>query len=201
MRIAIVEDDKQTNKQLKQYVTKFYDAQNQSVDIDCYFDGEEITENYKCDYDIILMDIEMKFVDGISAAEYIRRFDEKVIIIFITNSVKYAVKCYVVNAQGYIVKPVNYFALSEELSRAKAIVVQRRGQVCPDKHQKRCGKVCLQRDRICGKYPSQIDTAHGGQRLGNLRLGQEFRATCGQHVFPLQQLLPCQFALRFRHRG
>lgn len=119
MRIAIVEDDKQTNKQLKQYVTKFYDAQNLSVDIDCYFDGEEITENYKCDYDIILMDIEMKFVDGISAAEYIRRFDEKVIIIFITNSVKYAVKCYVVNAQGYIVKPVNYFALSEELSRAQ----------------------------------------------------------------------------------
>ena len=53
MRIAIVEDDKQTNKQLKQYVTKFYDAQNLSVDIDCYFDGEEITEIYKCDYDII----------------------------------------------------------------------------------------------------------------------------------------------------
>ncbi len=119
MRIAIVEDDPQTNKQLKQYVERYYEANQQSVEVVCFFDGEEITESYKCDFDIILMDIEMKFVDGISAAEYIRRFDEKVVIIFITNSVKYAVKCYVVNAQGYIVKPVNYFALSEELARAE----------------------------------------------------------------------------------
>ena len=119
MRIAIVEDDPQTNKQLNQYVEKYYLAKGQTVDIVSFFDGEQISENYKCDFDIILMDIEMKFVDGISAAEYIRKFDEKVVIIFITNSVRYAVKCYVVNAQGYIVKPVTYFALSEELARAE----------------------------------------------------------------------------------
>ena len=68
MRIAIVEDDPQTNKQLKQYVERYYEANQQSVEVVCFFDGEEITESYKCDFDIILMDIEMKFVDGISAA-------------------------------------------------------------------------------------------------------------------------------------
>lgn len=43
-------------------------------------------EKYKSEYDIILMDIQMQFMDGMTAAEKIRNLDKDVIIIFITNS-------------------------------------------------------------------------------------------------------------------
>ena len=54
------------------------------------------------DYDIILMDIEMKFMDGMMAAEEIRKVDTEVIIIFITNSPQYAIKGYAVDALDFL---------------------------------------------------------------------------------------------------
>ena len=36
------------------------------------------------------MDVEMKFMDGMSAAEEIRKVDTEVVIIFITNMAQYA---------------------------------------------------------------------------------------------------------------
>ena len=51
-----------------------------------FSDGDEIALHYKAEYDIILMDIEMTFMDGMTAAEEIRQKDQDVVIIFITNS-------------------------------------------------------------------------------------------------------------------
>ena len=80
--------------------------------------GDEIALGYKAVYDIILMDIEMKFMDGMMAAEEIRKVDTEVIIIFITNSPQYAIKGYAVDALDYVLKPVSYYAFSQRLGRA-----------------------------------------------------------------------------------
>ena len=60
----------------------------------------------------------MRFMDGMSAAEEIRRSDKEVVIIFITNMPQYAIRGYAVEALDYILKPVSYFAFSQRLSRA-----------------------------------------------------------------------------------
>ena len=83
-----------------------------------YSDGDEIEEKYKAVYDIILMDIQMRFMDGMTAAERIRKHDKEVIIIFITNMIQYALKGYEVDAMDFIVKPVEYFSFSSKLKRA-----------------------------------------------------------------------------------
>ena len=44
------------------------------------------------------MDVEMKFMDGMSAAEEIRKVDTEVVIIFITNMAQYAIRGYAVDA-------------------------------------------------------------------------------------------------------
>lgn len=80
---------------------------------------------YKAVYDIILMDIEMKFMDGMMAAEEIRKVDTEVIIIFITNSPQYAIKGYAVDALDYVLKPVSYYAFSQRLGRAVERVARR----------------------------------------------------------------------------
>ena len=69
-------------------------------------------------FDIILRDIEMKFMDGMSAAEAIRNIDKEVVIIFITHTPQYAIRGYEVEALDYIIKPVSYFAFSQRLARA-----------------------------------------------------------------------------------
>ena len=69
-------------------------------------------------YDVILMDIQMRFMDGMTAAEKIRQMDQKVIIMFITNMIQYAVRGYEVDAMDYVVKPVEYFSFSQKLDKA-----------------------------------------------------------------------------------
>ena len=68
-------------------------------------------------YDVILMDIQMKKMDGMTAAREIRKTDSEVILVFITNMVQYAVNGYAVNAIDYILKPLNYFTFAEHMKR------------------------------------------------------------------------------------
>ena len=75
---------------------------------------------------LILMDIQMKFMDGMSAAEEIREKDSRVVIIFITNMTQYAVRGYEVDAMDYILKPVKYFTFSQKLQKALNRIRQRR---------------------------------------------------------------------------
>lgn len=118
IQIAIVEDDKNYASSLKKYILRYEEEHNVKFSIQWFEDGEDIAEEYKGHFDIILMDIEMQFMDGMSAAKKIRQVDEEVIIMFITNSPHYAMQGYAVDALDYVLKPINYFAFSERLSRA-----------------------------------------------------------------------------------
>ena len=118
IKIAIVEDDISYSSQLKEYLLRYESEFSESFDITTYFDGDALVENYSSQFDIILMDVEMKFMDGMSAAEEIRKGDKEVVIIFITNMPQYAIRGYAVEALDYILKPVSYFAFSQRLSRA-----------------------------------------------------------------------------------
>lgn len=118
IRIAIVDDEELFTNQLKGYVDRYSRESGNEIRLTCFQDGDEIAEDYSGDYDIILMDIQMRFMDGMSAAEKIRQMDQEVIIMFITNMTKYAIRGYQVDALDYIVKPVEYFAFSQKLDRA-----------------------------------------------------------------------------------
>ena len=120
VRIAIVEDDELYISQLQQYLTDYQKQSGEDFDIKVYRDGDAVTADYKAQHDIILMDIQMRFVDGMTAAEEIRRMDSEVIIIFITNMPQYAIRGYEVGALDYILKPVAYFAFTQKLGRAVA---------------------------------------------------------------------------------
>ena len=118
IKIAIVEDDINYSSQLTEYLGRYEADFGERFDISTYFDGDAIVEDYHSQFDIILMDVEMRFMDGMSAAEEIRRSDKEVVIIFITNMPQYAIRGYAVEALDYILKPVSYFAFSQRLNRA-----------------------------------------------------------------------------------
>ena len=118
IKIAIVEDEQLYAKQLHEYLRKYEKENGEAIEVTIYSDGDQIVEKYQSQYDIILMDIEMKFMDGMSSAEEIRKIDTEVVIIFITNMTQYAIRGYAVDALDYVLKPVSYFALSQRLNRA-----------------------------------------------------------------------------------
>lgn len=60
----------------------------------------------------------MPRLDGMTTAERIRKLDSEVILIFSTNMAQYAIRGYAVDAMDYILKPVPYFAFSQQLQKA-----------------------------------------------------------------------------------
>ncbi len=118
IKIAIVEDDELYISQLQQYLQDYRREAQEDFVVRVYKDGDGITREYKAQFDIILMDIQLKFMDGMTAAEEIRRVDSEVIIIFITNMPQYAIRGYEVGALDYILKPVSYFVFCQKLGRA-----------------------------------------------------------------------------------
>ncbi|MDO4284858.1 MAG: LytTR family DNA-binding domain-containing protein [Eubacteriales bacterium] len=128
IRIAIVEDEKAYTHTLEEYLRRYGQENGVSFQISTFCDGLDIVSDYRSDQDIILLDIQMKHLDGMSAAEQIRALDEDVALIFITSTVQFAVQGYQVDALGYVVKPVSYLAFSQILKKAIRQVAQRQSR-------------------------------------------------------------------------
>ena len=118
LEIAIVEDEESYKNTLCEYLRKYETETEEEIHISVFTDGDEIVENYAAKFDIILMDIEMQFMNGMEAAHKIRESDTSVIIIFITNMAQYAIQGYEVDALDYVLKPISYFAFSQRIKRA-----------------------------------------------------------------------------------
>ena len=125
IHVAVVEDEQNYIDQITEYLRRYEEEEKEEIHITVFRDGDGITAEYEAQFDIIFMDIHMKFVDGMTAAEEIRRIDSKVIIIFITNMTQYAIRGYEVDALDYVLKPVTYFAFSQKLKKAVSRIRKR----------------------------------------------------------------------------
>ena len=64
INIAIVEDEAMYAKQLQEFLLQYQKENGEVFNITVYSDGDQIVHKYKSQFDIILMDVEMKFMDG-----------------------------------------------------------------------------------------------------------------------------------------
>lgn len=122
MRVAIVEDNSIMQSLIKEYLQKFSAEISEPFEIETFADGSDIISGYVPRFDILLLDIEMPYIDGMKTAELIREVDKEVVIIFVTNTPHYAIKGYSVNAMSYILKPLQYYVFAQELTRAVGLV-------------------------------------------------------------------------------
>ena len=119
-RIAIVEDESDSLERLAEAVQRWSGERGVKCEIVKYEDGMNFVSDYRPIYDVVLMDIEMPYMNGLDAAKQLRKIDPNVALVFVTHLAKYALHGYEVDAVGYIVKPVEYPALARRLDKIAA---------------------------------------------------------------------------------
>lgn len=115
IKIAVAEDKPSNIEQIKFYLQKIQKEVDLEIKVNFYTDGKLLVDKYKMSYDILILDIDMPNLDGMSAAKEIRKIDEDVTIIFLTKMAQYAIKGYEVRAIDFLLKPINYSLFSMKL--------------------------------------------------------------------------------------
>ena len=119
-KIAICDDLESDRDYLKDLFNKWAINNSHLLNIDTFSSAESFLFHYEeaKDYDILLLDIEMSLMDGVSMAKKIRQDNDTVQIIFITGYSDYIAEGYEVNALHYLMKPVKEEKLFSVLERA-----------------------------------------------------------------------------------
>lgn len=116
--VAICEDEAEAERTLRDCIGAYFEQNNVPFRVKSYSNPVEFLTEYRANYDLIFMDIEMPHMDGITVSQKIRELDSEVPIIIVTNAKKMALKGYTVGAFDFIVKPVNRYAIDLTLKKA-----------------------------------------------------------------------------------
>lgn len=119
-RVAICDDNASDAAYVRTLLHRWAQEREIPVRSECFPSGESFLFQWAGDqtYDILLLDIEMGAVDGVSLAKKIRQDNQTVQIIFITGYTDYIAEGYEVAALHYLVKPLREEKLFATLDRA-----------------------------------------------------------------------------------
>lgn len=107
LSVAVCDDEPSVRRELISQSTDYFAY----ADIDGRFaefsDGESLLaayQNHTADFQIVLLDIKMRDLNGISAAKVLRTYDADALIVFVTASAEYVFRGYEVKAFRYVLK-------------------------------------------------------------------------------------------------
>ncbi len=130
MRIAIVEDCVADQQQVTGLIHRYFAENMPDVKplITLFDNAVSFLEHYRAVFDLVFLDIQMPLMNGMEAAEKLRRMDGQVPLVFITSMARYAVKGYDVDAVGFVLKPVQYEDFYLSMRRAVGQAASREGK-------------------------------------------------------------------------
>lgn len=117
LHIAICDDEIDFVAYLTGLLEQYATETGKEIKVTSYYDGMELIEKYDTTIDLIFLDIQMRLVNGLRAAERVRQMDEKVGIIFLTTLTQYGLEGYKYQAANYIIKPMKYVRLKAEMDQ------------------------------------------------------------------------------------
>ena len=119
-KIAICDDSSADRQYLSTLADRWAADRGHVIRTVFFSSAEEFLFHYaeEKDYDILLLDIEMGAMDGVTMARTLRRDNETVQIIFVTGYSDYIAEGYDVAALHYLMKPVREDKLFSVLDRA-----------------------------------------------------------------------------------
>ena len=120
IRVGIV-DDSRADAEYVQSLAQTWAAEREiSLSVELFPSAEAFLFRYAeaADFDLLLLDIEMGGMDGVSMARRIQRENARVQIVFITGYSDYISEGYEVAALHYLMKPLRAEKFAEVLDRA-----------------------------------------------------------------------------------
>ena len=119
-QVAIVDDSTTDAEFVKGILNSWADQRQANIQAEVFPSAESFLFRYAedKDWDILLLDIEMGAMDGVTMAKRVRQDNEAVQIVFITGYSDYIAEGYEVAALHYLMKPVNREKLLTVLDRA-----------------------------------------------------------------------------------
>lgn len=139
LKIAVCDDNKVDQDYVIKLLHEYANENGIILDIQTFFSAEQFLFRYsdEKDYQIIVLDIEMKKMNGVELAKKIRGENKEIQIFFVTGFSDYVLEGYEVNALHYLMKPVNKEKVFQVMDRAmtnlkkedKVIFVQENGEM------------------------------------------------------------------------
>lgn len=119
-RVAICDDSGADAEFVREILAQWAQQRQVSIQAEAFPSAERFLFRYAGDkaFDILLLDIEMGAMDGVTMAKRVRQDNEAVQIVFITGYSDYIAEGYEVAALHYLMKPVNRDKLFAVLDRA-----------------------------------------------------------------------------------
>lgn len=126
VNFAICDDSVVDSNYVKELVTQWANDKKYQVNIDIFSSAEAFIFHYveNKEYDVLLLDIEMGNMDGVTLARQIRKSNKSVQIVFITGYSDYIAEGYDVEALHYLMKPLKKEKLYDVLDRAVNKIMQ-----------------------------------------------------------------------------
>lgn len=121
MNIAICEDSIEMLGELERLVYDCCVRDENQLTCETFSSGEELLDTLKKDhirFQIYLLDIEMKEVNGLETAAIIRKTDQNAAIIFVTSHSELMQEAFDVLAFHYLIKPIHEEKVRQVLLRA-----------------------------------------------------------------------------------
>ena len=119
-KLAICDDEASIIEYVSNIVMEWANTHQHDIHLRTFSSAESFLFSYEDenDFDILLLDVEMGQMDGVSLAKTIRKSNEAIQIVFITGYSEYISEGYEVSALHYLMKPVKKEKLFEVLNRA-----------------------------------------------------------------------------------
>lgn len=119
MRIGICDDESEIRAIIEKYTRKWAIDSCRTCEIETFSTAKQLLfAHADKNFDILLLDIQMPGMDGITLSRKIREKDERVQLVFITAVPDFISEGYEVAALHYLLKPINPLKLSAVLDRA-----------------------------------------------------------------------------------
>lgn len=139
LRIAICDDEKKARFSLYTGLERVLENKEIEYVIYEFPSGEKLIdwyEKHSDEVDLVFLDIEMPGPDGMEVAKKLRKKSSILQIVFITSYPDYVFDGYLVDAMGYLLKPVKEKDLINIINRSLAKILQNENDVFTFKNMK-----------------------------------------------------------------
>lgn len=122
--IGICDGEQAVRSLIAGFVERRRTETGEEITLLSYSTGEKLCKNYLLDLDLLFLEIPLRKINGLKLAEYIRKYDKRVRIVFLTTVLSYVLEAFEAGASNYLLKPLSYEKFLKELN---AVLMERQG--------------------------------------------------------------------------